>query len=378
MRQADDPPGGDPAHGVVVQRDGVTVGRFSIGPAGLVVGRSAPADIVLDAPVVSRRHCQMEVRAGGVWIRDLGSTNGTFVNGTRLTGAVAIVPGGRIGIGPFILEYACDAPAATAPTQTQTQTQTLASEPPASDRDIQRASDYITALLPAPLRDGPVLADHRYHPCARLGGDTLGYRLLSPTLAAGYLLDVAGHGVGPAMHAVTLATALRPDTRQPGGLLGVDFGRPADVLGRLNDHFAMARHGGLCFSMWYWAYDATTRVLEFCAGGHHAGYLMAPDRSAMVKLAAPNPAVGVTEGMIFKSERVRVRPGCVLYLFSDGAFDIIEPGGRRWGLDDFLPLLRAPMVPGMAEPRRLFDAVCDAAGPGPLDDDFAAVVLTFP
>lgn len=50
----------------------------------LVVGRTEPADIVVDDPSVSERHCSLEWRGSALMVSDLGSTNGTLINGTPL------------------------------------------------------------------------------------------------------------------------------------------------------------------------------------------------------------------------------------------------------------------------------------------------------
>lgn len=50
----------------------------------MVLGRDATADIHLDNRALSRRHAQIEKRGAAIWIRDLGSQNGTFVNGERI------------------------------------------------------------------------------------------------------------------------------------------------------------------------------------------------------------------------------------------------------------------------------------------------------
>jgi ABC-type multidrug transport system ATPase subunit/pSer/pThr/pTyr-binding forkhead associated (FHA) protein/ABC-type multidrug transport system permease subunit len=64
-----------------------------------VVGRSAGCDVVLDFPMVSGRHAVIE-RGGESWhLRDLGSTNGTYVAGRRIDGVVAVGPGEIIGLG---------------------------------------------------------------------------------------------------------------------------------------------------------------------------------------------------------------------------------------------------------------------------------------
>jgi ABC-type multidrug transport system ATPase subunit len=72
----------------------------------LTIGRQDyPGQIVFDHPAVSRRHTAFDVANGSVIVRDLGSTNGTFVNGTRIDRPRPIAPGDRIDIGPFQLGF---------------------------------------------------------------------------------------------------------------------------------------------------------------------------------------------------------------------------------------------------------------------------------
>lgn len=74
------------------------------------IGRDpAAADIVLDHPAVSRAHAQVRVRAGQIWLRDLGSSNGTFVNGERLGSRRQLVRGDTVDIGPYSLTFTGEA-----------------------------------------------------------------------------------------------------------------------------------------------------------------------------------------------------------------------------------------------------------------------------
>jgi pSer/pThr/pTyr-binding forkhead associated (FHA) protein len=64
------------------------------------VGRGAENAIRLDADTtVSSRHATIDTRADGLWVEDDGSTNGTFVNGARVTSARLLQPGDVIRIG---------------------------------------------------------------------------------------------------------------------------------------------------------------------------------------------------------------------------------------------------------------------------------------
>jgi hypothetical protein len=71
---------------------------FVIGDRPLVIGRSPDADVVINDNNVSRRHAEVWRTSEGLAVRDLQSTNGTFVNGHRIT-AVSLSPRDDVTIG---------------------------------------------------------------------------------------------------------------------------------------------------------------------------------------------------------------------------------------------------------------------------------------
>ena len=74
----------------------------------IVVGRDPGCELVLADDQVSRRHLQVTLDGGEATAEDLGSTNGTYVDGRLATGAEALRPGARIQVGDTMLEYAAD------------------------------------------------------------------------------------------------------------------------------------------------------------------------------------------------------------------------------------------------------------------------------
>ena len=78
--------------------------RIEIGSGG-VIGRDPQLQFPLDHPHVSRLHASLTVRGDHVVLADLRSSNGTFVNGQRLTTPVSLEAGDRIDIGPFSLRF---------------------------------------------------------------------------------------------------------------------------------------------------------------------------------------------------------------------------------------------------------------------------------
>jgi hypothetical protein len=71
----------------------------------LTIGRGQDNDVALDDDFASARHARIEPRRDGVWIADAGSSNGTFVNGARLSKPRKLQPGDVVRIGNTDLRY---------------------------------------------------------------------------------------------------------------------------------------------------------------------------------------------------------------------------------------------------------------------------------
>jgi diguanylate cyclase (GGDEF)-like protein len=98
---------------VVSQQGGAA--EYQLGPQPITIGREPENDIQVDWPDVSRRHCRVEpLPQGGYRLLDLGSKNGTFLNGRQIT-AMALEFEDRVRVGEALLVYvADDVPAAKA------------------------------------------------------------------------------------------------------------------------------------------------------------------------------------------------------------------------------------------------------------------------
>lgn len=76
--------------------------------ATVVVGRDGAAGVVLDTPNVSRLHARLTRRTDGILVEDLGSTNGTWVNGTRIRKPTLVTADDDLRIGPQRLRFGAD------------------------------------------------------------------------------------------------------------------------------------------------------------------------------------------------------------------------------------------------------------------------------
>lgn len=87
----------------LVMHSGPTPGKtFPMEGDVLTIGREATNAVAINDAEVSRKHAQLVFQGGKYIITDLGSTNGTFVNGQRLTGQHVLQPGEIVSLGEQI------------------------------------------------------------------------------------------------------------------------------------------------------------------------------------------------------------------------------------------------------------------------------------
>ena len=92
---------------VVVESPILDVGaEFELGRVDVTIGRGAQNDVALEGDeFASARHVRVEPRGDGVWVQDLGSTNGTFVNGIRIEQPHRLEPGDVLRVGETDLRF---------------------------------------------------------------------------------------------------------------------------------------------------------------------------------------------------------------------------------------------------------------------------------
>jgi hypothetical protein len=111
---------------------------FALPPRGTVsLGRSHSCDLHLSSPDASRRHAEISAGPDGYSLRDLASTNGTFVNGERIE-TRALRPGDRIEIGGELLTFCLVGPGMGAPPSGEAgEAETVLAERPAYGESIR-------------------------------------------------------------------------------------------------------------------------------------------------------------------------------------------------------------------------------------------------
>jgi pSer/pThr/pTyr-binding forkhead associated (FHA) protein len=92
---------------VVVHSEVLSVGQeYELNSSALTVGRGGRNDVSIEGDeFASARHLRVEPRRDGVWVSDLGSTNGTFVNGVRIDQPRKLMQGDVVRVGETELRF---------------------------------------------------------------------------------------------------------------------------------------------------------------------------------------------------------------------------------------------------------------------------------
>lgn len=98
---------GQPARLVVTESTAVQAGvTYNVGPVPITIGRSTENALVLEEDAyASGQHARIEAGRDGVWVSDLGSTNGTLVNGERVEGRRLLSNGDLLRVGQTELRF---------------------------------------------------------------------------------------------------------------------------------------------------------------------------------------------------------------------------------------------------------------------------------
>ena len=242
------------------------------------------------------------------------------------------------------------------------------------NRELTDAGDYVKSLLPAPLTHGPVRTDWRFVSSAGLGGDSLGYHWVDDDHFAFYVVDVCGHGVGAALHSVSVINVLRSQS-----LHDTDFRQPDQVLAEFNKMFPMEKHNEMYFTFWYGVYHRPSKSLEYASAGHPPALLLyEPGNRAAepMLLQTPNLFVGGMPDLTFRKKCVRIENPCRLYVFSDGVFEILKDGEPVWDFNSFVQFMGRSFSSTQLVLDRLLDQVMELSGSESLDDDFSIVEVS--
>lgn len=254
-------------------------------------------------------------------------------------------------------------------------TQDLRTSKQLLEAELAEAAEYLRSLLPSPV-ENPITISSRFIPSRQLGGDCFDYYWLDRDRLAIYLLDVAGHGLGATLPSVSVLNLLRSKS-----LPGVDFSQPAQVLAALNNHFQMDEQQDKYFTIWYGVYHRNTSQLVYSCAGHPPAILISGQSQATPKieqLKTRSMPVGMFPEAEYTQEDCQLEPSSMLYVFSDGVYEINLPDGTIWNLDGFVNMLTGLWQTNKSDLDHLLQQIRNLNPEGSFEDDLSLLQIEFP
>jgi PAS domain S-box-containing protein len=222
-------------------------------------------------------------------------------------------------------------------------------------RDLQLAAEIQKSFLPArsPSFPGAEVAWELLS-CDELAGDTLNVANLDSRHIVFYVLDVSGHGVQAALLSVTLnrwlsARTTHLNTSDDSDNQKIEYVlSPVEVLERLNKQFPFDPKIGQYFTINYGILNIETNEYRFVCAGHPSPIYI-PKGGSPVLIQSNNFPIGVVPEPGFSENKVIMKPGDRMILYSDGVIDAMNASEEPFGEKRFLDELSKTAVSSFKE-----------------------------
>ncbi|MFN6154502.1 SpoIIE family protein phosphatase [Anabaena sp. AL09] len=204
------------------------------------------------------------------------------------------------------------------------------------ETELAEATEYVKSLLPLPVNN-PLSIQFTFLPSRQLGGDCFDYNWLDADTLAIYLLDVAGHGLKATLPSISVLNLLRSRA-----LKDLNYYQPSEVLAALNNTFQMNYQNDKYFTIWYGVYNRVSRQLTYSSAGHPPAIILSgnsPTHTDVKRLKTPGMPVGMFPEAKYTDAYCQIEKSSILYIFSDGAYEITQSNGTLWSLEGFIQIL---------------------------------------
>jgi sigma-B regulation protein RsbU (phosphoserine phosphatase) len=239
---------------------------------------------------------------------------------------------------------------------------TLAAQKAEMERDLLMAREIQEALLPQSYPCFPCSASpddsalrfcHRYCPTGAVGGDFFSVLALSDTQAGVFIADVVGHGVRSALITAMVRAFIeefRPVAAQPGRFMS-EFNRELlEILAPLDVPMFL--------TALYLVVDTETGQVRYVNAGHPAPLHVCRAAGTVTPLpppaGKPGPPLGVRPEIAYLSGEAVLAANDLLFLFTDGLFEVPGGDGQSYGVDRLLAAVQSRLHLPTPD---LFDAV---------------------
>jgi phosphoserine phosphatase RsbU/P len=236
------------------------------------------------------------------------------------------------------------------------------------ERELELSQVIQLGLLPkeVPFIDGMNIAAFS-RPAQIVGGDYFDFVDFKDGMHGIVMADVSGHGVSAGMFMSSLQTAFQT--------LVPETDSPPTVLERINRLYIHNINFTTFVTTFLGKYDPQTRMLSYANAGHNSAYLYRMTTDEEFWLRPTGPAIGLVEGFTIRREDIKLEPGDILLLYTDGITEAADHQGALWGEDRLAEIVRQNV--GLSAEQliqKILKALKEYTNGSPLADDVTLVI----
>ncbi|MCC6647195.1 MAG: SpoIIE family protein phosphatase [Polyangiaceae bacterium] len=312
--------------GVFLITSGADTGRVVRVPHGAVVsfGRSHDCTVQLPDEGLSRLHSRCLRLGEAYMLDDNRSTNGTYVNGRRISSATQLVDGDAVGLGRATKLRFTIMDEGEAETLEELYLARRSGKSALITADLEQDLAQAREFQQRLLRQHPDLPgveiDVLYQPVDQVGGDVYQLHVLSDGSLRVFVADAVGHGVQASLTTMLIVSEYEATRhlRSPAAAL-------AALNGALVAKFAHARvqFTAACVDVRF-----REREIVFAAAGHPPPCVVRA--GVFEELEASGPILGVVDDLVVPEATVDLAEGDHLLVFTDGCTEVFD-GARVYG-----------------------------------------------
>jgi serine phosphatase RsbU (regulator of sigma subunit)/pSer/pThr/pTyr-binding forkhead associated (FHA) protein len=188
--------------------------------------------------------------------------------------------------------------------------------------ELEQAAEIQRQLLPAAAPETPGLELAGYNAaCRTVGGDYYDFISFPEGRMGIIVADVAGKGMPAALLMASLQAKVQAYAETPT--------EPADIVRRLNRSVAANIPSNRFVTLFHCVVDPRTGELTYCNAGHNPPYLVRAG-GEIEQLEGGGPVLGIFAAMKYQQQTVRMEPGDVLLMYSDGVTEACNPQGEEF------------------------------------------------
>jgi len=239
--------------------------------------------------------------------------------------------------------------------------------------ELRLATDIQASLLPRMFPPFPDRAEFDIYasmdPAKEVGGDFYDFFFIDQSRLCFLIADVADKGVPAALYMMVAKTLLKTE--------GQRLGEPDQILASVNEILAADNERCMFTTVFCAVIDVTTGEVRFACAGHNPPLLVSTHG---VGFLAPQPGMmlGALAGARYHNERLSLKPGDTLFLYTDGVTEAANAEGQMLGEAALRNTLQSAAADGAeAMVHRVRAAVSHHAAGAPQSDDVTLLAITY-